>query len=136
MDSMTMIKEFKVPTQVLSSTLHPDKSVFVCGGEDFKMYKYDFHNGNEIGLTSIPIVSIISKNCRILESFKGHFGGVHCVRFSPDGELYASGSEDGTLRLWQTTVGKTYGLWKCTNPNESEPIDQISNNENQNNANK
>jgi hypothetical protein len=24
-----------------------------------------------------------------------------------------SGSEDGTLRLWQTVVGKTYGLWKC-----------------------
>lgn len=47
------------------------------------------------------------------ESFKGHFGPVHCIKFSPDGELYASGSEDGTLRLWQTTIGKTYGLWKC-----------------------
>ncbi|KAI1301605.1 Serine-threonine kinase receptor-associated protein [Halotydeus destructor] len=101
-ERLDKIKEFEIPTHVLSATLHHEKPMFVCGGEDFKMYKYNFDDGTEI------------------ESFKGHFGPVHCVRFSPDGELYASGSEDGTLRLWQTTVGKTYGLWKCTVPEDNQ----------------
>ena len=39
------------------------------------------------------------------ESFKDHFGPVRTMCYSPDGELYASGSDDGALRLWQTTVG-------------------------------
>ncbi|XP_074644930.1 serine-threonine kinase receptor-associated protein-like [Tubulanus polymorphus] len=99
-DKLEKIKQCEVPTQVNSASLNPSKTLFVCGGDDFKMYKMDYNSGLE------------------LESFKGHFGPVHCVRFSPDGELYASGSEDGTLRLWQTEVGKTYGLWKCVQPDE------------------
>jgi len=96
-DSFTLekTKEVKVPTLVYSASLLKENKIFVCGGEDLKLYKYNYDTGEEI------------------ENFKGHFGAIHCVRFAPDGELYASGSEDGTLRLWQTEVGKNYGLWKC-----------------------
>lgn len=96
-ERMELIKSFVAPTPIFSASLHPSKSCFVAGGDDFKLYKFDYEDGKEI------------------ESFKGHFGPVHCVRYSPDGELYASGSEDGTLRLWQHTVGKTYGLWRAVN---------------------
>ncbi|XP_069807231.1 serine-threonine kinase receptor-associated protein [Dendropsophus ebraccatus] len=107
--SLELIKSFEAPAPINSASLHPEKECIVAGGDDFKLYKYDYTTGEE------------------LESYKGHFGPVHCVRFSPDGELYASGSEDGTLRLWQTAVGKTYGLWKCVLPEElvSETPDAI-----------
>uniref|UniRef100_A0A3Q2DG31 Serine-threonine kinase receptor-associated protein n=1 Tax=Cyprinodon variegatus TaxID=28743 RepID=A0A3Q2DG31_CYPVA len=98
--SLDLIKTVEAPAPINSASLHPDKDFFVAGGEDFKLYKFDYGTKEE------------------LESYKGHFGPVHCVRFSPDGELYASGSEDGTLRLWQTAVGKTYGLWKCVLPED------------------
>ena len=43
------IKEFEAPVQINSAALHPDKKVFVSGGEDFKMYKFDYESGDELG---------------------------------------------------------------------------------------
>lgn len=122
-ETLKKLKEITVPTRLSSASLHPDKMVFVCGGEDFKMYKYDYLTGNEIGKYQNEVFDIISHffhTLSLTESFKGHFGAIYSIKFSPDGELYASGSEDGTLRLWQTTVGKNYGLWKCVNAADSD----------------
>lgn len=29
---------------------------------------------------------------------------VRCLRYNPDGESYATGSEDGTIRIWRTNL--------------------------------
>lgn len=96
--TLDLLKTYTMQSNINSVSISPDKSIFVAGGDNFLVYKYGYDSGD------------------LLESYHGHFGPVHCVEFSPDGELYATGSEDGTLRLWQTTVGKTYGLWRTLDP--------------------
>ncbi|KAI9250470.1 WD40-repeat-containing domain protein [Phascolomyces articulosus] len=84
-----------MPRSVSSIALHTSGDKFVVGSD------------------SDPWVRIYDAlSAKELEVHKGHHGSIHAVSYSPDGEVYATGSEDGTIRLWQSDPSKSYGLWQ------------------------
>ena len=40
-------------------------------------------------------------------TFNGHTKGVQCLAVSPDGNIVASGSRDGTIRLWRAATTRS-----------------------------
>jgi len=66
------------------ASMHPSGERFVAGGSDLMVRVFDASNGAQ------------------LEEHQGHHGPVRCIRYAPDGASYVTGSEDGTIRLWQT----------------------------------
>ncbi|CAJ2503356.1 Uu.00g107500.m01.CDS01 [Anthostomella pinea] len=89
------LKRVKMDYKVASVALDP-KGRKIVVGEDIpatwaRVYRWD--DGSEIDI------------------HKGHHGPVWSVAFSPDGKLYATGSEDGTIKMWKNCEG-FYGLWR------------------------
>jgi serine-threonine kinase receptor-associated protein len=64
-------------------SLSPDGTRIMAGGGDLDLREFDAVSGE------------------VLRVFKGHHGPIRCVRYHPSGKCVASGSEDGTIRLWR-----------------------------------
>ena len=89
-----LLKTVKTPYDIASVALHAEQRKFVTGGSgDTWVRVYDYDEETE------------------LDVHKGHHGPIWSTSFSPDGKLYATGSEDGTIKLWKFCT-TPYGLWR------------------------
>jgi len=89
-----LLKHIKTDREVASVAFNGESTRFVTGcPSDTYVRVWDFESERE------------------LETGRGHHGPVWTTCFSPDGKLYATGSEDGTVKLWKFTDGP-YGLWR------------------------
>jgi serine-threonine kinase receptor-associated protein len=94
--AMDEIKRMPVEFGVASVGLDLKSGKLVVGedpGTWAKVYKWE--DGSEIDV------------------HKGHHGPIWSISFSPDGKLYATASEDGTIKMWKNCEGD-YGLWRST----------------------
>lgn len=88
-DSKTFAKvhSFDLERQVDCVAYHPATKRFATGSDsELWVRVYDADSGAEV-------------SCN-----KGHHGPVRSLAFSPSGSNYASGSEDGTIRIWDTAT--------------------------------
>mmetsp|Transcript_31207 Transcript_31207/g.80103 ORF Transcript_31207/g.80103 Transcript_31207/m.80103 type:complete len:316 (+) Transcript_31207:553-1500(+) len=92
LNSLSVIKSFATEHATETAALSLDKNRFCYGGEDMWVYLCDYTTGEN------------------LETLRGHHGPVHSVKFAPGGETFASGSEDGTIRLWKTESTEEDGV--------------------------
>ncbi|KAI9814334.1 MAG: hypothetical protein M1832_005914 [Thelocarpon impressellum] len=92
--SRRLLKTYSTPGDAVSVALHAESRRFVTGGgSDTWVRVFDWDDGKE------------------LEVHKGHHGPIWSTAFAPDGKLYATGSEDGTIKLWKFCA-EPYGLWR------------------------
>ena len=61
-----------------------------------------------------------------LKTLQGHTNGIWSVTFSPDGQQLASGSEDGTIKLWDVNTGDCLKTLRADRPYEGMNITGVT----------
>ena len=92
--SMALDKTIVMTYDVSSVSINASRSKFVAAGSDPWVRIYDYDTEQEV------------------ELYKAHHGPLWSTSYSPDSKLYATASEDGTIRLWKVNDNEPYGLWQ------------------------
>lgn len=82
--TFSIVKQHRVKSfEVEAASYYPERNMVVAGGSDMWVHVYNAETGEE------------------LDTGRGHHGPIHCMKFSPMGDSFVSGSEDGTIRIWR-----------------------------------
>jgi len=85
--TLEFIRTFKFGRDLSCVSINPSRNRFITtGSNEVWVREYDYQTGDE------------------LACHKGHHGTVRCLAFDPFGQAYASGSDDGTIRIHPTST--------------------------------
>jgi len=105
---LTIIKTHKLSTKIDCASYHPNAKFFVTGTSvELWARAHDFNTAEEVAVN------------------KGHHGPVRCLAFNPSGDSYASGSEDGTIRIWEWSKDKAKEKRSKENGSSNETDDSL-----------
>lgn len=79
-------------TPIYSLHVHPSSTYLVTGGQDFKIKVWSM----------LPLLDQAAEDSspKLMSTLVMHTGAVLAVRWSPDGEMLASGSDDTKIIIW------------------------------------
>lgn len=108
-----LLKKVDFNYDVASAAVNSESGRLVTGSaNDTWARVYDLNTNEELGMCYHPTFCLLGFVLTLSEEVqKGHHGPIWSVSFSPDGKLYGTGSEDGTIKLWKA-CREPYGLWR------------------------
>lgn len=88
--------------QVSAIAFSPDGRLLASASFDRTVRLYLLPSSQPSELRSLPNLQATALHTTL----SGHCGHVFCVAFSPDGKTIATGSNDNTIKLWDTNSGQ------------------------------
>ncbi len=95
-ETLTQIASIPATAVISSIAFSPDGKFLVAGLDAFGVQPAAKNNAE--------LYDVATRN--LVRRFEGHDWGIEVVTFSPTGRLLATGSSDGTVRLWDVATGR------------------------------